>query len=94
MGNDKRQAFIEALVNTSTGYGFAILTQLVMFPVFNIEVNLFEHLALGAVFTVVSIGRNYFVRRLFFLMWLRRQSKFMQDNPIKEGEGNYYDGSR
>ena len=45
------------------GYGVAVSTQLLVFPLFGLEATLGENLAIGAIFTVVSLGRSYALRR-------------------------------
>ena len=58
-------SLIEAMVNVAVGYGLAVLTQLVAFPWFGLPTRVTDAMALGAVFTVVSIIRAYVLRRLF-----------------------------
>jgi hypothetical protein len=58
-------SLIEAVANVVIGYGVAVLTQLLAFPIFGIEVTLADQLGIGAIFTAVSIIRSYCVRRLF-----------------------------
>ncbi len=43
----------------------AIVSQIVVFPLFGIHVPLATNFAIGGFFTVISIVRGYFVRRLF-----------------------------
>lgn len=52
-------------MGTALGYTVALLTQLLVFPLFGLEVSLSSNLLIGAIFTVVSLIRSYFVRRLF-----------------------------
>lgn len=61
----RRMSLVEALVSTSVGYVVAVLTQLAIFPAFGLPATLGESLAIGAIFTAVSIIRGYAVRRLF-----------------------------
>lgn len=56
---------LESVINVLIGYGIAIITQYAVFPVFGIHMPLHEHLLMGLLFTVVSIIRSYYVRRLF-----------------------------
>jgi hypothetical protein len=56
---------IEALTSTAIGYTVAVLTQLAVFPLFGLPADLGDSLAIGAIFTVVSVARSYAVRRLF-----------------------------
>ena len=55
----------EAVTNILVGYGVAVLTQLVVFPLFGLQASLAENLFIGAVFTVISLVRSFLLRRLF-----------------------------
>lgn len=59
------QSAIEALANVLVGYGVAIASQLLVFPLFGIHVPLSSNLAIGAWFTVISLLRSYVLRRWF-----------------------------
>ena len=61
----RRRSFTEACANTALGYAVALATQYAIFPVFGIHINHASHLGIAAVFTIVSVARNYLVRRLF-----------------------------
>ena len=58
-------SLFEAIANVAVGYGAAVATQVVVFPRFGLETTLEDNLSLGAIFTVVSLGRSYALRRLF-----------------------------
>ena len=60
-----------AVKNVAIGYGIALLTQLAVFPLFGLRVTLADNLAIGAIFTVVSIARSYCLRRVFERMRAR-----------------------
>lgn len=64
-GQSKKMSLAETAVSTVIGYIIAITSQYVIFPVFGIYVPLEAHLIMGLFFTVVSVIRGYFVRRLF-----------------------------
>lgn len=55
----------EAVVNVAVGYLVAVAAQAVIFPLFGISASLGEHLAIGLLFTGVSLVRSYSLRRLF-----------------------------
>lgn len=61
----RKLSLAESLVNVAVGYGVAVCAQVLVFPVFDISVSLSNNLAIGAVFTVISIVRSYCVRRCF-----------------------------
>ena len=58
-------SLIEAATNIVVGYGLAVLTQVLVFPLFGLSVSLGENLSIGAVFTVVSLVRSFALRRIF-----------------------------
>lgn len=61
----KRQSMIEAIANVAIGYWVAVISQLVIFPWFGINLPLGENLLIGAWFTVISLIRSYLLRRGF-----------------------------
>jgi hypothetical protein len=61
----RRMSLIEAVANFGVGFGVALVTQIIVFPLFGLEVSLDEHVALSGLFTLASIGRSYALRRLF-----------------------------
>jgi hypothetical protein len=65
MPQSRRMSFIEASVSTAIGYFTALATQMIVFPIFAIKVTLTANIAIGLIFTVISIVRSYLVRRLF-----------------------------
>jgi hypothetical protein len=58
-------SLVEAITNVLVGYGLAVLTQILVFPIFGLRASLSDNLAIGIVFTIVSIARSYALRRLF-----------------------------
>lgn len=56
---------MESLINVAIGYIVAFLSQIIIFPMFNIYVPLSDNLLIGLWFTVISIFRSYVVRRYF-----------------------------
>mgnify|MGYP006912947164 CR=1 FL=1 len=65
MKQSRTMSLVESLTNVAVGYGIAVITQLVVFPLFGLSTTLAENLAMGAIFTVVSIARSFTLRRLF-----------------------------
>lgn len=62
---------VESVANVAVGYGVAVGTQIVVFPWFGLHVPVADTLAIGAIFTVVSLVRSYALRRVFN-GWTRR----------------------
>lgn len=65
MMQSRRMSLIEALSNVAIGYGVAVLTQIAVFPLFDLQASLSDNLLIGALFTLVSVARSYTVRRMF-----------------------------
>ena len=54
MTQTRRHSAIEATANILVGYGIAVCTQILVFPLFGLAVTLGENLLIGGIFTVVS----------------------------------------
>ncbi|PVZ48627.1 DUF7220 family protein [Thalassobacter stenotrophicus] len=65
MTQSRRLSLIEAITNVAVGYVLAVITQIVVFPWFGIHPSLGENLAIGSIFTGISLLRSYALRRLF-----------------------------
>ena len=65
MKQSKLQSLVESVVTVGSGLIVAVIIQLLIFPLYNIEITLFENVQLATIFTVSSIIRIYFIRRCF-----------------------------
>ena len=65
MQQTKIESLIESLVNILIGYGVALISQIIVFPIFGIDVPLKTNLWIGLWFTVISFVRSYIIRRWF-----------------------------
>ncbi|WP_425537354.1 DUF7220 family protein [Phaeobacter gallaeciensis] len=61
----RRQSLIEAITNVVVGYALAVLTQIVVFPWFGLQIPFRDNLAIGALFVIISLLRSYALRRIF-----------------------------
>lgn len=61
----KTQSLIESVTNVAIGYFVALLSQLLVFPMFDIHVSFGDNIAIGLWFTAISVVRSYVVRRWF-----------------------------
>ena len=78
------QSFFESSINVAIGYGVALLSQILVFPLFGIHIPLASNLAIGigAIFTVISIARSYAVRRVFNKLHNSRSLEYNTRNAI------------
>jgi len=61
----RAMSMLESATNVFIGYLVAVLSQLLIFPFFDIHVPLSDNLLIGAWFTVISLIRSYALRRWF-----------------------------
>lgn len=65
MRQSRLMSMAESVANIAVGYGVAVTTQVLVFPLFGLEAGLTENLIIGAIFTAVSLVRSYCLRRAF-----------------------------
>ena len=65
MTQTRTMSAVESVANVAVGYSVAVATQAAVFPLFGLHATLADNLAIGAVFTVVSLVRSYCLRRVF-----------------------------
>lgn len=65
MKQSRAMSLVESVANVIVGYGVAVATQILVFPIFGLQTTLAQNLKMGAIFTIVSIGRSFALRRLF-----------------------------
>lgn len=64
MTQTRVQSAVESAANVAIGYGIAVASQMLIFPLFNIRASLADNLMIGGYFTI-SLARSYAVRRFF-----------------------------
>jgi len=72
MKQSRLMSLMESLANVLVGYGVAVATQMLVFPLFGLAVTITENLLIGLIFTVVSIVRSYALRRSFEALRVRQ----------------------
>ena len=75
MKQSRLMSLVESLVNVLVGYGVAVVTQILVFPLFGLAVTVTENLLIGLIFTVVSIVRSYALRRGFEALRVRQSAR-------------------
>lgn len=70
-----RQSLIEATLNTISGFFTSLITQWMVFPMFDFHPALSENLTITAIFTIVSVVRSYVWRRVFNALQTKGESK-------------------
>ena len=63
----KTHSLIEQVANISIKYPIAIMSQVLIFPIFGINIPIGDNLLIGLYFTIISIFSGFGIRRLFNL---------------------------
>ncbi len=71
MKQSRLMSLVEAVANVALGYGVAVITQILIFPIFGLHTTLAQNLKMGAIFTMVSIARSFALRRVFEAIRMR-----------------------
>ena len=74
MKQSRLMSLVESLANVLVGYVVAVVTQMVVFPLFGLAVTVTENLLIGLIFTAVSIVRSYALRRGFEALRVRQSA--------------------
>ena len=75
MKQSRLMSLVESLANVLVGYGVAVATQMLVFPLFGLAVTVTENLLIGLIFTAVSIVRSYALRRGFEALRVRHSAR-------------------
>lgn len=79
MKQSKLMSWVETCLNTAIGFGIAMATQVLVFPLFGYSPPLSTNFKIAIIFTVVSIVRGFVLRRVFEALHVRRPlSPFVQ----------------
>lgn len=68
-------SLVEAVANLGAGYIIAVLTQVIIFPLFGLWMSIGHNLQIAAIFTAVSIARSFTLRRLFEALRIRHAER-------------------
>ena len=61
----RKHSLFESLVNTAIGFLVSMLTWVIVARLYGIPMTWADNLGITAIFTVVSIARQYVLRRIF-----------------------------
>ena len=88
MRQSRLMSLVEVGAKVTVGYGVAVATQLLVFPHFGLEATRGQNLAIGAVFTGVSLARSYVLRRVFEALRARIDLKLVPLSSKAPGPGS------
>lgn len=65
MTQSKKQSLKETGISTIIGLLVSLITQILVFPLYGLEVKFNQNIQITIIFTAISIIRGYLVRRYF-----------------------------
>ncbi len=81
MSQSKKGSMIEAVIGSVIAFTISMLAQAVIYPLYGVYFTFLENFSLTMIFTVISIIRSYFVRRMF--NWF--QTRAVKQSPRTSG---------
>jgi hypothetical protein len=79
MKQTRTMSLVEAIVSILVGFGISLLAQWFFLPLLGVTVDFKQNLVFALIMTVISIARQYGMRRIFEALHIRRPlSPFMQ----------------
>jgi hypothetical protein len=65
MTQSRKGSLLEAVINVAIGAGIALVSQLIIFPSYGVNVSLSTNIKITIWFTFISVARSYLLRRAF-----------------------------
>jgi hypothetical protein len=65
-------SFVESIFNILVGFGISLGAQVVFLPLLGVEVNFKQNFIFALIMTVISIARQFVLRRVFEALHIRR----------------------
>lgn len=65
MSQSRKHSLVEVMVSTAVGYCVALISQIIIFPMYGLETHFAQDAEIAGIFTVISIIRSYIFRRIF-----------------------------
>ncbi len=75
----RKNSLIESLTNVFIGYVVALMSQLLIFPIYGGTFTFEQNLYIGLWFTLVSVVRSYVIRR-----WFTKKTEIAPYKPVTD----------
>lgn len=71
MKQSKRMSLLESAINIAVGFGIALGAQIVFLPLLGVAIELHQNIAFAVIMTIISLCRQFILRRLFEALHIR-----------------------
>lgn len=86
----KKLSLIESIVNVVSSFVIGVITQILVFPFYGLEISVMANISLTLIFSLTSFVRSYILRRIFNGISEKANeasSNECRDNDSKSAEG-------
>ncbi len=74
-GQSHKMSLLESLISVIAGYLITALSQYWLYPLFGIDIPAKTALFMSAIIVFAAFVKNFSIRRLFNIIYLRQQAK-------------------
>lgn len=79
MKQSRLMSFVESAINIAVGFGISLGAQVLFLPMLGVSIDFHQNFIFALIMTVISICRQFILRRVFEALHIRRPlSPFMQ----------------
>lgn len=78
-GQSKFHSVIESIINILIGFGFGFMGQILIYPLYGMEVSIATNIQISIWFTAISFLRSYLIRRWFNKIMIKIWREKCQD---------------
>lgn len=71
MKQSRRMSFVESAINIGVGFGISLGAQMVFLPMLGVPINHTQNFIFAVIMTVISLCRQFLLRRLFEALHIR-----------------------
>jgi len=75
VSQSRKGSLAEALINTAIGFSINYFANLLIFPLFGLHISPGANFIMGMIYTAISVGRSYVIRRYFNGLIVRAANK-------------------
>lgn len=83
MHQRKLGSLIEAIANIVIGFAINFIANMTILPMFGFNITAGQAFSVGLIFTIISVVRSYYVRRLFNQIKAKWNVNHPKDKPFE-----------
>lgn len=81
----KKLSLIESIVNVVSSFVIGVITQILVFPFYGLEISVMANISLTLIFSLTSFVRSYILRRIFNGISERQNESIVKSEGVSLG---------